>query len=274
MVLLAAFPSCSTALTGSEDVRVGAPVAHRVRARAGGADRLLRQHPGPAGRPRRRSRAASELLARVRAHRPGRLRAPGPPLREAGRGAAPGAATSTRTRSSRSCFASRTPRPRRRDLPRGLRSTPGTPSSISSCRPGRGPGRRLSGCWELATDLFDAHDGPAAARPARRPCWRSWRPIPDGAVSRAGPPLRRRSATRSLVEWNDTAAGYPSDGHPLRPVRRRPSARPGAVAVSRAEELTYARAGRTAPRAWRAPARSRRGPGRARGRRPATGAPT
>ena len=56
MALLAAFAALLARLTGEDDVVVGSPVAGRNRARDRGADRLLRQHPGPAHRPRGRPR--------------------------------------------------------------------------------------------------------------------------------------------------------------------------------------------------------------------------
>ena len=60
------------------------------RARARGADRLLRQHPGAAHRPVSASRPSASCCAGARA-RAGRLRPPGRAVREAGRGAAAGA---------------------------------------------------------------------------------------------------------------------------------------------------------------------------------------
>ena len=66
-----------------------------------GADRLLRQHPGPARRSARAIPTFRELLARVARDRARRLRPPGPPLRAAGRGAGAASATSPARRCSR-----------------------------------------------------------------------------------------------------------------------------------------------------------------------------
>ena len=69
MTLLAAFQALLARFAGQEDVVVGSPVAGRNRAGDRGADRLLRQHPGAAHRPRGRPdlpRAAAPRAATVR----------------------------------------------------------------------------------------------------------------------------------------------------------------------------------------------------------------
>ena len=88
MVLLAAFQALLAATRGQEDLVVGTPIAGRTPAGDRGADRLLRQHPGAARRPRRAIPRFRELLAPRARGRARRLRAPGPAVRAAGRGAA------------------------------------------------------------------------------------------------------------------------------------------------------------------------------------------
>src|SRR3954468_14715461 len=68
----------------------GHPDRQPAAARGGGDDRLLRQQPGAARRPVRRSELPRAAAPRARGLA-GRLRPPGPPLRKAGRGAQPAA---------------------------------------------------------------------------------------------------------------------------------------------------------------------------------------
>ena len=93
MTLLAAFQALLHRYTGQDDVVVGTPIADRDARRDRGADRLLRQHPGAARRPRPATRPSASCCGRVRETAPGRLRAPGPALRAAGRGARSRSAT-------------------------------------------------------------------------------------------------------------------------------------------------------------------------------------
>ena len=66
MVLLAAYATVLHRYTGQPDVLVGSPSAGRSRAGDGRADRLLRQHDGPARAIRRRTRRSRELLDQLR----------------------------------------------------------------------------------------------------------------------------------------------------------------------------------------------------------------
>ena len=66
MALLAGWQALLGRYAGQDDVVVGTPVANRTRARAGGADRLLRQHAGAARRTWRGDPTFRELLGRVR----------------------------------------------------------------------------------------------------------------------------------------------------------------------------------------------------------------
>ena len=92
---------CSTALRGQADLVVGLADRQPRPARDRGADRLLRQHPGAARRPRRATRAFARAAGAGARDGARRLRAPGPAVREAGRGAAAASATSAARRCSR-----------------------------------------------------------------------------------------------------------------------------------------------------------------------------
>ena len=99
MALLAAFQALLHRYTGQEDIVVGTPIANRTRAEIEGLIgffvNTLVLRADLSGDPTFR-----ELLARC-ARRARRLRPPGPPLREAGRGAPARARPEPRTRSSR-----------------------------------------------------------------------------------------------------------------------------------------------------------------------------
>ena len=86
MMLLAAFDVLLHRYTGQDDIVVGTPIAGRDARRDRGADRLLRQHAGAAHRPVAATRPSASC-SRACARLPRRLRAPGPAVRAAGRGA-------------------------------------------------------------------------------------------------------------------------------------------------------------------------------------------
>ena len=101
MMLLAGFQALLARYSGQDDLAVGTPVAGRNRRGDRGADRLLRQHPGAARRTCRAIRAFRELLGAGARDGAGRLRAPGPAVRAAGRGAGAGAEPRATRRCSR-----------------------------------------------------------------------------------------------------------------------------------------------------------------------------
>ncbi|GAA3079388.1 hypothetical protein GCM10020000_76340 [Streptomyces olivoverticillatus] len=90
MVLQAAFATLLTKHGAGTDIPIGAPHRGPHRRRRRRPRRLLRQHPGAAHRHLRRPHLPRAAGAGAR-ERPGRLRPPGPALREARRAAAPGA---------------------------------------------------------------------------------------------------------------------------------------------------------------------------------------
>ncbi len=91
MVLLAGFQALLGALQRAGRPRGGLARRRPQPGRDRRADRVLRQHPGPARRISRATPTFRELLGRVRETALGRLLAPGPAVREAGRGAGSGA---------------------------------------------------------------------------------------------------------------------------------------------------------------------------------------
>ena len=99
MILLAGFEALLARSTG-QDGRGRRHARRRPQPRGDrGADRLLRQHPGAARRPPRRARSSAAAGAGAPRDGPGRLRPPGPAVREAGGGAAAAA----RPRPARRC---------------------------------------------------------------------------------------------------------------------------------------------------------------------------
>ena len=102
---------------GQDDLAVGTPVAGRDRGGGRGADRLLRQHPGPAGRPRRRRRRFGRRWSRG-SGRPPSAPSPTRSCRSSGWWRSwRRSATAARRRSSRSRFAARRRRPPAPELP-------------------------------------------------------------------------------------------------------------------------------------------------------------
>ena len=102
MVLLAGLAALLARLRrGQRHPGRARPIAGRTDAGARGPDRLLRQHAGAAHRPVGRPDASASCSARVRESDAGRLRAPGPAVRAAGRGARRRRGPWPRTRSSR-----------------------------------------------------------------------------------------------------------------------------------------------------------------------------
>ena len=198
---------------------------------------------------RARPRGRSPLPRAARpgaADRPGGLRAPGPPLRAAGRGAAAGARPGAQPavpghvraaeraalrpdrlpgRSSLAPVDVRRPRPRfDLELTSGRRGRPGRCSSTYS------------------TELFDAADRPAAGWPLRDPA-RGGVLADPACRSRRCRCWRRPSAISSSAEWNDTGPPEARAAPASSCSRRRRRGRPDAVAlVAGGEGLTYARA--------------------------------
>ena len=138
------------------------------------ADRLFRQHPGAARRPDGGPHVPRAAGPRARG-RPGRLRPPGPALRDAGRGAAPGARPQPHTAvpglvraAERADARARHGRPRhppRGDTPRRRQVRP---------QPGAGRAARGGGFtapWSTAPSCSMA-PRPRVSPASSRPCWR------------------------------------------------------------------------------------------------------
>ena len=196
---------------------VGTPIAGRDRARDRGADRLLRQHPGAARRPRASDPTLPEPAGAGARGRPGRLRAPGPAVRAAGRGAARPSATSSRSPLFQVMFALQNA-PRRAAGAAGADARRRWPTEIGhrEVRPDARPARR---------------DGPTARRPARattptcstrrrsrrwpatsRRCSAGLAADPARRVSEL--PLLTRRGAAAAAAWSGTRppADYPADG--------------------------------------------------------------
>ena len=190
MTLLAAFQTLLAPLHRPGRHRRRLPHRQPHPRRDRGPDRLLRQHPRPAHRPRRRPHLPRAARPRPR-RRPRRLRPPGPALREAGRGAAAPRATSSHSPLFQVMFVlQNTPAERRSSSPASPSPRCAVDRGTVEVRPDphrdRAGRRGLRGVVEYSTDLFDA---PTIARllghlpdPARR---RS-SPIPTSAC----PPCR------------------------------------------------------------------------------------
>ena len=228
----------SRALTGQEDLAVGIAGRQPQPARDRAADRLLRQHPGPARRPRGRPDLRASCSARVRRDDPRRLRPPGPAVRAPGRGAAAGARASPIRRSSRSLSRCRTRRCGALELP-GLtlapvaaRGRPATPKFDLDAGPLSETRRGLAGdAASYNPDLFDAATV-ARASPG------TWQRCSAAAAGGPGRPLSRAAAAR---RGRAAPARSPSGTTPRRGRRGRPrrtscspsrrGERPDAVAV-------------------------------------------
>ena len=269
MTLLAAFEALLAPPTPARTTSsVGTPVANRDRAGDRGADRLLRQHPGAARRPRRRAHASASCSARVRRDGARRLRPPGPAVRAAGRGAAAGARASAAPPLFQVMLRAAERAGAALELA-GLDAAPLAlddrrrqvrPHALRRRRDGRDGGSR--GALEYARDLFDARDGRRAwpghfgallARRSRRPRARRLSELPLLAAGRA------RSSSSS--SGTTTARRAPRGAsRPRRWSRRRRRRTPdgGGGVDRRAATLTYGeldrRAGRLARRLRRAAA--------------------
>ena len=144
----------------------------------------------------------AELLGRVRADDPGRLRPPGPAVRAAGRRARRGRGTGRARRCSRCCSttstAGRQPAPAPADRRGPCRRRREVRPAADRWTTGAGG---WSGTVEYATALFDAATMRAADRPPACGCWRR-------SAADAGPPAVGAAAADAgraggLASWND-----------------------------------------------------------------------
>ena len=218
--LLAGVPGAAPRYTGQDDL-VGRladrqPQPRRDRA----ADRLLRQHPGAARRPRRRPDLPRAARPRARDHA-GRLRPPGPALRAAGRGAAAGAA----------------PRPQPA-LPGHVRAA--ERAALGAVEPPR-PVARAAGARDPASQVRPRRctSGEPAAELARRPrlqhrpvrradhrgAWpATWRRLLAGAVAGPGGAALGAAAARPRPSASSSSASGTTPASPAAGARLRPRA--------------------------------------------------
>ena len=262
MVLLAAFQALLHRYTGQDDLVVGTPVANRNRPEIEAADRLLRQHPGPARPTLPGDPAFRELLARVRevaldayAHQDLPFERLVEELRRS--------ATSPARRCSRSCSASRT-------RPGARSSCRGSPCAWS---------RRATGDRQVRPHAHPVEDGGRARRRARvrrRPLRRRHRraagraPRDPARRGRGGPGRRlsraapaRRGERQQLAVGVEPRGGASAGDAALCTSSSRPRLRgaPDAVAVSsEGETLTYGELDRRADALARRLRRSASGP--------------
>ena len=261
------------AIAGQADVLVGIADRQPRPPRDRGADRLLRQHPGAARRPRRRPDLPRARCARVRETALERLRPPGLPFEQLVEELQPERDLS-RTPLFQVMLRAAEPAGGRPASPAGLRLSRRCESDAGDrqVRPHRSSAARTaadcSGRPRVQPDLFDAATverlgaplrgaaggGGGRPRPAGRPSCRCW---------------PRRSATRCCDEWNDTGGRGPARGRAgarswSRRRRRGRRERRRVVFGGRGADLR--RAGRAARTGWRTSCvGARRGPGRAGG---------
>ena len=248
---------------------VGTPVAGRNRVRDRGADRLLRQHPGAARRPRGRPDASASCSAGCARRALGayahqdlpfeRLVEELAPEREPRPHAAvPGDVRPAEHAAGGAC-----------ELP-GLRAASrstlgaGDGEVRPDARPAERTRRGSRGTVEYSTDLFDARDRRAAGSGTSRACSPGVAADAGAAARGAAAARPRPSATSSCVEWNDTRPAYPRGRAASTSCsRRRPARTPGRRGAGRpAGERADLRASWTrGPTGWRAAcARSGVGP--------------
>ena len=252
MVLAAALFALLSRLTGQRDLTLGSPIANRHHDETEGLigffvnTLVLRADLAPGGElPRAAAPGARD--------EPRRLRAPGPPLREAGRRAAAGRDLSRPPLFQVALAVQNAPlpagRPGRRaadgggDRRRGRQVRP----LLRLHRSRRTAG--LAGTLQYATDLFDAADRGAPGRPARPPARGGGR-RPRSAARRRRPCSPPASATRSCAEWNDAERRLARRSRPPPALRGagRPAARRPSPLICGGETLTYGELERRANR--------------------------
>ncbi len=219
--------------------------------------------------PRRATRPSASCSARVREARAGRLRAPGPALRAAGRGAG------ARARPGAHAALPGRLRPPERGRREAGAARPGDGPAAGArgdreVRPHAGAARTgptgSTGAVEYSADLFDRRHGAAPAAALRAPAGAAPSADPDVRLD-ALPLLAEAERHQVAAEWAaDTRAAYPRERTRPRAVRGAGGARRRTPARVRdgGERLTYAeldaRADRLARRlraAWASGPRSR-----------------
>ena len=240
---------CSPAISGSPDVVVGTPVAGRNRPETedliGFFVNTLVLRADLGGDPSFR-----ELIARVAADGPGRLRPPGAsPSRSWWRSCSPQRSL-THSPMFQVMFALQNLPPRRFELP-GLEitaySTGGGTSKFDLNLLLTELDGRLLGTLEYNSDLFDALHGAAPALQLRDPVARPGRGPRPAALGHR--PLAEAERHQVLFEWNDTAAPFPGSLCLHQPFEARAASRPDAVAVLfEGRALTYGELNRRANR--------------------------
>ena len=196
--------------TGQDALLVGSPIAGRAARRGAGADRLLRQHPGAARRPRGRAHRWASCWRGC-----GRRRSPPSPTRSCrsagwSRSCTRGA-TSPARRSSRRCSSSSAPRPRPWSCrawslrPRDLDT--GTAKFELTLQLAEGA-RRASTAGSSTTPTSSSAPRPSAWRAGWRPCWR---PSP-GSLERPAADLPVLTGGRAPAARVPGAARRPGRG--------------------------------------------------------------
>ena len=212
MVLLAAFAGLLSAADAGRTTCWSARRSPTARARDRGADRLLRQHPGARAPTSPATRRSPSCWPRVRRGGPGRLRPPGPAVREAGRGAAAGArpqphaALPGDVRAAERADAGRA-RPTASSSSVGRPARRGRPSSTSpppsrSCRPAGSPQLRRT-----APTSSTAATVERLARALRPSCSARRRRAAAPALRAAAAARRARPPSCSSSGPRATAAG-------------------------------------------------------------------